>query len=84
MNLATSSNRITPRTSCARLRWKGMFVDVDPDPSVPNPRDGFCWCSLTHTCLGPDGGVVVPPSPDPVPASAPASSASEVAIEFGP
>jgi hypothetical protein len=57
MNLATGSNRITPRMSCARLRWKGMFVDVDPDPSVPNPRDGFCWCSLTHTCLGPDGGV---------------------------
>jgi hypothetical protein len=34
-----------------------MFVDVEPDPSVPNPRDGFCWCSLTHTCLGPDGRV---------------------------
>ena len=57
MNFTTSSNRLTPRTSCSRLRWKGMFVDVEPDPAVPNPRDGFCWCSLTHTCLGPDGQV---------------------------
>ena len=34
-----------------------MFVDVEPDPEVPKPRDGFCWCSLTMTCLGPDGRV---------------------------
>jgi hypothetical protein len=42
---------------CANLRWKGMFVDVEPDPSITNTRDGFCWCSLTMTCLGPDGRV---------------------------
>ena len=42
---------------CARLRWKGMFVDVEPDPPIPNTRDGFFWCSLTMTCLGPDGRV---------------------------
>jgi len=57
MDLAQSPGRTGPRTCCSRLRWKGMFVDVEPDPSVPNPRDGFCWCSLTHTCLGPDGRV---------------------------
>lgn len=42
---------------CANLRWKGQFVDVEPDPSIPKTRDGFCWCSLTMTCLGPDGRV---------------------------
>jgi hypothetical protein len=42
---------------CSRLRWKGMYVDVEPDPSIPNPKDGFFWCSLTMTCLGPDNRV---------------------------
>ena len=44
-------------TSCRRLRWKGMFIDAEPDESVPNAADGFCWCVHTMTCLGPDGGV---------------------------
>ncbi len=57
MNLTLNGDRTGPRACCARLRWKGMFVDVEPDPEVPNPRDGFCWCSLTMTCLGPDGRV---------------------------
>ena len=52
MDLAKNANRTGPRTCCSRLRWKGMFVDVEPDPSVPNPRDGFCWCSLTHDLPG--------------------------------
>jgi hypothetical protein len=34
-----------------------MYVDVEPDPSIPNTRDGFFWCSHTMTCLGPDGQV---------------------------
>ena len=42
---------------CCRLRWKGMFIDAEPDPSIPNTRDGFFWCSLTMTCLGPDSRV---------------------------
>lgn len=46
-----------PRLPCSRLRWKGMFVDVEPDPSIPNTKDGFFWCSLTMTCLGSDGRV---------------------------
>lgn len=46
-----------PQACCANLRWKGMFVDVEPDPSIPNTRDGFFWCSLTMNCLGPDGRV---------------------------
>lgn len=42
---------------CSRLRWKGMFIDAAPDPSIPNTRDGLYWCSHTMTCLGPDGRV---------------------------
>jgi hypothetical protein len=57
MNLATNSDRTGPRACCARLRWKGMFIDVEADVEVANARDGFCWCSLTMTCLGPDGKV---------------------------
>ena len=57
MDLAKNPNRSGPRLCCARLRWKGMFVDVEPDPLVPNPRDGFCWGSVTMPGLGPAGGV---------------------------
>jgi hypothetical protein len=46
-----------PQSCCSRLRWKGMFIDAEPDPSIPKTRDGFCWCSLTMNCLGPDGRV---------------------------
>ncbi len=42
---------------CRRLRWKGMFVDVTPDPSLPSMSDGYCWCTHTMNCLGPDGKV---------------------------
>jgi hypothetical protein len=45
------------RPLCSRLRWKGLYVDVDPDPSIPNPKDGFFWCTHTMNCLGPDGRV---------------------------
>jgi hypothetical protein len=40
---------------CRRLRWKGMFVDAEPDPSVPRASDGYCWCAKTAGFLGPDG-----------------------------
>lgn len=43
---------------CRRLRWKGMFVEAAPDPTVPNTSDGFFWCTHTMNCLGPDGKVV--------------------------
>jgi len=54
MELTRNATRTGPRICCSRLRWKGMFVDVEPDPSIPNTGDGFYWCSLTMTCLGPD------------------------------
>lgn len=40
---------------CKRLRWKGMFVEAAPDPTVPNMSDGFVWCTHSMNCLGPDG-----------------------------
>ncbi len=45
---------------CRGLRWKGMFIDSPPDPTIPNPHDGLCWCRHTLTCLGPDGEVAEP------------------------
>ena len=42
---------------CRRLRSKGMFIEVIPDSSIPNPHDGFFWCTHTMNCLGPDGKV---------------------------
>jgi hypothetical protein len=40
---------------CARLRWKGLYVQVTPDPTVPLSNDQLFWCNQTQTCLGPDG-----------------------------
>jgi hypothetical protein len=42
---------------CCNLRWKGLYIDAEPDPTIPNMRDGLFWCSQTMTCLGPDGHV---------------------------
>ena len=50
----STPDRWTPDL-CRRLRWKGMFVEAEPDLTVPNPSDGFCWCALTAGLLGPDG-----------------------------
>lgn len=42
---------------CENLRWKGLFVGVDPDPRIPQSDDA-CWCLETQLCLGPDGEAV--------------------------
>lgn len=42
---------------CSCLRWKGMYVEAEPDPQVPNTSDGLFWCTHTMNCLGPDGKV---------------------------
>ena len=52
-----NSSRGPARGCCSNLRWKGMFIDVEPDPTIPNTRDGLYWCSQTMTCLGPDSRV---------------------------
>ena len=51
---------------CPYLRWKGLFIQVTPDPSVQldtgvqHVSDGSFWCVYTQNCLGPDGGLAEP------------------------
>ena len=43
---------------CACLRWKGMYIWAEPDPTVGHAGDTAFWCSHTQNCLGPDGKAV--------------------------
>jgi hypothetical protein len=43
---------------CVDLRWKGMFIPAEWDPTVPHGNDRAFWCQKTQICLGPDGGLV--------------------------
>ena len=54
LSSSSGSDRHPP---CRRLRSKGMFVLSEPDPTVPSGGDGFCWCTHSMNCLGPDGQV---------------------------
>jgi hypothetical protein len=45
---------------CRLLRSKSMFIEVEPDPTVPSMDSGNHWCVHTHNCLGPDGQVATP------------------------
>jgi hypothetical protein len=45
---------------CPSLRWKGMFILAERDPSVPPTNDGLYWCMHTQTCIGPDGQLAEP------------------------
>ncbi len=49
-----------PNERCRLLRSKWMFIDAEPDPTVPRSDSGICWCVHTQNCLGPDGQVVTP------------------------
>jgi hypothetical protein len=43
---------------CAKLRWKGMFIEAEWDPTVPHSNDRLFWCMDTQKCLGPDSQAV--------------------------
>ena len=45
---------------CRCLRWKGLFVGVEPDPTVPPSNDRLFWCMHTQTCIGPDNQIAEP------------------------
>ena len=45
---------------CHCLRWKGMFVQVEHDRTVPPSNDGLFWCLYTQNCIGPDGELAEP------------------------
>ena len=37
---------------CRLLRSKWMFIEAEPDPTVPRSDSGICWCVHTQNCLG--------------------------------
>lgn len=43
---------------CEAMRWKGMFIDADDDPTVQLSNSRIYWCVFTQNPLGPDGEVV--------------------------
>jgi hypothetical protein len=40
------------------IRSKWMFIDAEPDHSVPRSGTSICWCVHTQKCMGPDGQIV--------------------------
>ena len=43
---------------CDGLRWKGLFIEADHDPTVPESNTRIYWCAFSQSPLGPDGDVV--------------------------
>ena len=43
---------------CNNLRWKGLFVEAQPDPTLQHGDDRSFWCLETQICFGPDGDSV--------------------------
>jgi len=43
---------------CGKLRWKGMYIEAQWDPTIQHSNDGAMWCQHTFNCLGPDGKAV--------------------------
>ncbi|MEO8025746.1 MAG: hypothetical protein ABI823_04710 [Bryobacteraceae bacterium] len=39
---------------CASLRWKGLYIAAEWDPSLPHSGDRLFWCHKTQQCTGPD------------------------------
>ena len=52
-----SLTRISMRR-CAKLCWKGMYIEAEWDPTIQHSNDGAYWCQHTFKPLGPDGKVV--------------------------
>lgn len=44
-----------PQVQCRLIRSKWMFIDAEPDPTVPRSGSSICWCVHTQKCMGPDG-----------------------------
>ena len=43
---------------CLGLRWKGMFIDADDDPTVQLSNSRIYWCVFSQNPVGPDGGAL--------------------------
>ena len=55
MTMSDSNLKVPGHPRCVNLRWKGLYIGVDPDPSVGQGGDRHFWCQHTYICLGPDG-----------------------------
>ena len=57
---SSSENALDSRhqPQCRLIRSKWMFIDAEPDPTVPRSGQSICWCVRTQKCIGPDGQVV--------------------------
>ena len=49
-----------PKVQCRMIRSKWMFIEAEPDPTVPRSGASICWCVHTQKVMGPDGQVVTP------------------------
>ena len=49
-----------PKVQCRLLRSKWMFIEAEPDPTVPRSGASICWCVHTQKVMGPDGRGVTP------------------------
>jgi hypothetical protein len=47
-----------PQVQCRMIRSKWMFIEAEPDPTVPRSGGSICWCVHTQKVMGPDGQVV--------------------------
>ena len=56
--MAEPTNLPVVQNYCRFLRSKEMFIDAEPDHTVPSGRSGHFWCVHTQTVIGPDGKVV--------------------------
>jgi hypothetical protein len=45
---------------CPCLRWKGMYIWAEEDPTVVPAGDTAFWCSHTQNSLGLDGELAEP------------------------
>ena len=60
MNIVDQRFNTDDPNLCPHLRWKGMFIGVEHDATVPSTRSGHFWCVYTHSCLGPDREIAEP------------------------
>ena len=49
---------IVGQQRCDNLRWKGMLIEAEWDPTVPHSGDRLFWCQHTYNACGPDGKLV--------------------------
>ncbi len=56
--MTETTNLPVVQNYCRFLRSKEMFIDAEPDKTVPRSSSGHFWCVHTQNVLGPDGKIV--------------------------